>query len=88
MNTIKSKWKHFALDFCLSSYDEKLDGEKLFDSLMDCHDHRDALCQLFDDADICVWQQFEDMTLSDLVGTIWDLAENAQATEALEEPLL
>ena len=78
---LKDKWKRFAMLEVLSDWSEKVDAVTLFDWIDQTE--TDDLESLFDDYEIIVWGQFDNLELSDIASHISELAYRAQEYEAM-----
>lgn len=80
MDEIKPKWKAFAASYMLSAWDERT-ASQVFDLIVHCEEK--DLQAMMDDHDILAWSPFHEEEPANLARLMWQLAADAQATEAL-----
>ena len=77
--SIKNKWKRFAMNQVLSGHSLKVDTVALYGLIEQTADVE--LQALFDEYEILVWQQFDNLPIRDVVCQITELATGAQEVE-------
>lgn len=78
MKMIENKWKRFAIYQTISDWGD-IAPDDLFDQILE-QDTNEAIKELFDEYEVCVWQPFEDWHFSNLCSHIEELARCAQET--------
>ena len=84
MEKVSSKWKRFSVNVHLSSYDENIPAEAVFDLLMLCASEEEwdkDIAQM----DIDIWHPFENMGWEELRDSIESTAQTAQQYAEVQE---
>jgi hypothetical protein len=81
---VQNKWKEFAIRQVLSGWNSKVDSIALYDWIEQTEDK--DLKQLFDDYEVIVYQQFDNLELYDVASQISELAAGVQRIQDQEKP--
>ena len=76
---LKNKWKRFAINNIFSEWNDAISADDIFDDMQ--LENEQGMAELFDDADVIVWEPFENWPLTALAEYALQLAETAQQTE-------